>query len=345
MAQALRDYSTVPTSATGARPFDQLWRERVTDPLSGDARSAMAGRPPRVGASAQPIMSRQAADDFYDRVGMPPASEVPGRAPQAPEPDRFIEKPPAAPGRLLGLDAGQPTLTAPTVTAGSFSPVPDYVGVKYPKWLESRVPKRIPGSIAQQRVALKGAMAPEPVPREPPPVDVPESLPRLSRPRNVDNLSSAQLSAGVPAYVPAQYRAIIGKAAIQYDLPPALLARQIHRESRFNPNALGPLNEYTRKHGRAEGISQFMPATSRGMRLRDPYDPEQAIPAQAALLRRNIDGFGSVALGLAAYNSNPTTVSKYVAGRGRLPAQTVTYVEKILGVLLPEYYTPQPPRP
>ena len=46
----------------------------------------------------------------------------------------------------------------------------------------------------------------------------------------------------------------------------------------------------------AQGIAQFMPATARGMGVRDPFDAEQAIPGSARLIASGIREFGSVPL-------------------------------------------------
>ena len=51
-----------------------------------------------------------------------------------------------------------------------------------------------------------------------------------------------------------------------------------------------------------------MPATARGMGLDNPFDPEQAIDAQAHLMRDLLRQFGSVPLALAAYNAGPAPV-------------------------------------
>jgi hypothetical protein len=131
-----------------------------------------------------------------------------------------------------------------------------------------------------------------------------------------------ELGAGVPA--PKQYAALIGKAAVDNDIPPQLLAAQIKQESGFNPNAVSSAG--------ATGISQFMPATAREMGVTNPRDPSQAIPAGAQYLRQNIDKFGgSVPLGLAAYNAGPGRVQRSGGDISRLPAETQGYVKNITG--------------
>ncbi len=80
-----------------------------------------------------------------------------------------------------------------------------------------------------------------------------------------------------------------------------LLSAQLYAESGFNPFATSPAG--------AQGIAQFMPATARGMGLADPFDPDQAIDAQAHLMRDLLRQFGTVSLALAAYNAGPAPVS------------------------------------
>lgn len=126
-----------------------------------------------------------------------------------------------------------------------------------------------------------------------------------------------ELAAGVNA--PPQYASLIGKAAVDNDLPPNLLAAQLKRESGFNPNAVSSAG--------ATGISQFMPGTAKEMGVSDPRDPTQAIPAGARYLRQNIDKFdGSVPLGLAAYNAGPGRVERAGGDISKLPAETQGYV-------------------
>jgi soluble lytic murein transglycosylase-like protein len=103
----------------------------------------------------------------------------------------------------------------------------------------------------------------------------------------------------------------------------ALLAAQIYAESNFNPFARSPAG--------AQGIAQFMPGTAEAYDLRNPYDADQAIDAQAHMMRDLLGRFGSVPLALAAYNAG----SAAVAACGCIPAypETQAYVAKILGLL------------
>ena len=127
----------------------------------------------------------------------------------------------------------------------------------------------------------------------------------------------------LPSFVPPRLGPLILKASQRRNVSAALLAAQLYAESGFNPFARSPAG--------AEGIAQFMPGTAEGIGLRNPFDPEQAIDAQAHLMRDLLGRFGSVPLALAAYNAGPGAV----AGCGCiLPyPETQAYVAKILGLL------------
>ena len=116
---------------------------------------------------------------------------------------------------------------------------------------------------------------------------------------------------------------MLARAAQRWNVSAALLAAQIYAESNFNPFARSPAG--------AQGIAQFMPGTAAAMGLDDPFDPEQAIDAQAHLMRDLLRRFSSVPLALAAYNAGPGAV----AGCMCIPPypETRGYVARILGLL------------
>jgi len=74
-----------------------------------------------------------------------------------------------------------------------------------------------------------------------------------------------------------------------------------------------------------------MPGTAAGLGLDDPFDAEQAIDAQAHLMRDLLRRFASVPLALAAYNAG----EQPVAACGCVPPypETRGYVARILGLL------------
>ena len=127
----------------------------------------------------------------------------------------------------------------------------------------------------------------------------------------------------IPSFVPEGFREAIARAAQRWNVGAALLSAQIYAESNFNPFARSPAG--------AEGIAQFMPGTADAYGLRNPFDADRAIDAQAHLMRDLLGRFGSVPLALAAYNAGAGAV----AGCGCIPAypETRAYVAKILGLL------------
>jgi Transglycosylase SLT domain/SPOR domain len=121
---------------------------------------------------------------------------------------------------------------------------------------------------------------------------------------------------------------MLESAATANDLPLEFLTRVIWRESRFDPQAVGPR---TRRGTRAEGIAQFMPGTAAERDLDDPFDPVQALPKAAAFLRELRGEFGNLGLAAAAYNAGPQRVRDWMAGARTLPGETRRYVQAITG--------------
>src|SRR5262245_65036826 len=80
------------------------------------------------------------------------------------------------------------------------------------------------------------------------------------------------------------------EAARSNDLPAHFFIRLLYQESSFRPHAISSAG--------ALGIAQFMPETAADRGLDNPFDPLQAIPESARLLRDLSRRFGN--LGLAA---------------------------------------------
>ncbi len=129
--------------------------------------------------------------------------------------------------------------------------------------------------------------------------------------------------ADLPAFVPARFRAQLLRAAARWNVSAALLAAQLMAESNFNPFAVSPAG--------AEGIAQFIPATAAAYGLENPFDPEEAINAQAHLMSDLIRQLGSPQLALAAYNAGPAPVEACHC----IPAysETQAYVTRIMALL------------
>jgi hypothetical protein len=121
---------------------------------------------------------------------------------------------------------------------------------------------------------------------------------------------------------------MVESAAAAHGLPLEFFARVIWQESRFRPDAVGPV---TRNGQRAQGVAQFMPGTASERRLLDPFDPVQALPKSAEYLSELRAQFGNLGLAAAAYNSGPRRVQEWLAGTGGLPAETRSYVLAVTG--------------
>ncbi|HEY7074443.1 MAG TPA: lytic transglycosylase domain-containing protein [Solirubrobacteraceae bacterium] len=125
-------------------------------------------------------------------------------------------------------------------------------------------------------------------------------------------------ASALPAGTP--FAAQITASAQRNGIDPALLAGLIKQESGFNPNAGSPAG--------AQGLTQLMPGTARGLGVSNPLDPAQSIEGGARYLKQQLDHFGGdVARALAAYNAGPGAVQRY----GGVPpyAETQNYVRRV----------------
>jgi hypothetical protein len=113
------------------------------------------------------------------------------------------------------------------------------------------------------------------------------------------------------------------QAALNNDLPVPFFIRLIYQESTFRPAAIS--------NAGALGIAQFMPETAAHRRLDNPFDPVQAIPASARLLRDHYRRYGNLGLAAAAYNGGPRRVDEWRAKKGPMPQETQDYVRIITG--------------
>ena len=105
------------------------------------------------------------------------------------------------------------------------------------------------------------------------------------------------------------------------DLPPHFFIRLLYQESTFRPYAISSAG--------ALGIAQFMPETATDRGLDNPFDPVQAIPASAHMLRDLFQKFGNLGLAAAAYNAGPRRIQDWLAKKGQLPQETQDYVRTI----------------
>jgi D-alanyl-D-alanine carboxypeptidase len=117
----------------------------------------------------------------------------------------------------------------------------------------------------------------------------------------------------------------IREASARYRVPEQWVRAVMQQES-------GGEQQATSSAG-AMGLMQVMPATYEELRVRhrlgdDPYDPHNSVLAGTAYIREMYDRYGAPGF-LAAYNAGPDRVDSYLAGRGRLPDETVNYLAAI----------------
>ena len=117
--------------------------------------------------------------------------------------------------------------------------------------------------------------------------------------------------------------AALKEAAEQADIPIAFFARLLWQESKFQWSGISSAG--------AQGVAQFMPTTAAEVGLQDPFDPFQALPASAKLLRKLRDQFGNLGLAAAAYNAGSGRIRKWVSRQSPLPQETQAYVRIITG--------------
>ncbi len=113
------------------------------------------------------------------------------------------------------------------------------------------------------------------------------------------------------------------------DLPIPFFANLIWQESRLR------VDDISRKG--ALGIAQFMPETAAETGLDNPFDPMQAIPASARLLRELRLEFGNLGFVAAAYNAGAHRVAEWLQHRNNLPRETRGYVISVTGLSVDDW--------
>lgn len=144
--------------------------------------------------------------------------------------------------------------------------------------------------------------------------------------------ASAPAAAQSAADPVARWSPLITEAARRFGLPEAWIARVMRAESAGRTTLNGrPI----RSRAGAMGLMQLMPGTWAEMRAAyrlgtDPDDPRDNILAGAAYLRLMYDRFGYPGM-FAAYNAGPARYAGYLAGRSRLPGETIGHLAAVTG--------------
>lgn len=149
------------------------------------------------------------------------------------------------------------------------------------------------------------------------------NLPTL--PANDNGPAGSTLINATPQQIAAAVRAEAQRAGIDPDFA-ARVAAQESGNRQFRPD--GSL--VTSSAG-ALGVMQLMPGTARDLGV-DPKDTAQNIRGGILYLAQQLGRYGGdQTLAAAAYNAGPGRVDAVLAGRGRLPAETLGYIRATTG--------------
>ena len=135
--------------------------------------------------------------------------------------------------------------------------------------------------------------------------------------------STAAQAQSTPAHSLDEVCNTLFTSAQDNELPVTFFANLIWQESRLRDNAVSPKG--------AMGIAQFMPKVAAESGLENPFDPSQALPASAKLLRELFDQFGNLGYVAAAYNAGTQRVVDWLERGRSLPRETRGYVMNITG--------------
>ncbi len=156
----------------------------------------------------------------------------------------------------------------------------------------------------------------------PPPKNTTPTLPEVYVPQSTNNTSIYSYEKAREKYPSrsANYETYIQSSSIKYNLDPELVKALIMVESQFTYKAVSNKG--------AMGLMQLMPATARGLGVKDSFDPEQNIEGGCHYLRDMLDTFDqNLKLACAAYNAGPHNVKRY---KGVPPfKETQKYIKKI----------------
>jgi len=225
-----------------------------------------------------------------------------------------------------GSTGSEPTLSLESFTGvsvvGKTADAPAPVDEDATSTVTAALPAPQDGTAPLDDAPTAIAVVDSPAPASDVPIDIPmqsDAAPAL-QPRDLPAPPAAK---PVVHRSPREICDTLAKAARSNDLPVPFFIRLLFQESGFKPAIVSRAG--------AQGIAQFMPETSAEMGLDNPFDPLQAIPASARLLRNLFQQFGNLGLAAAAYNAGPKRIQAWLSKKGKLPQETQGYVKVITG--------------
>jgi soluble lytic murein transglycosylase-like protein len=156
-----------------------------------------------------------------------------------------------------------------------------------------------------------------------PPISPSAALPEIASADPCSNLRA-------PSYVPGLHSDVVRRrldwwpfvsaTECRYGIPAGLLDAVILQESRYRVEAVSPKG--------AIGLAQLMPGTAGDLGVANALDPASNIDGGGRYLRRQLDRFKSVHLGVAAYNAGPGAVrlARGIPQNGETP----DYVRRVI---------------
>ena len=110
-----------------------------------------------------------------------------------------------------------------------------------------------------------------------------------------------------PEIVPLGFGKLIGESAEKYDIPAAILAGLFEQESGFRKEVIFDESGKHDSPSGAKGVAQIIPEFH--PTVKNPYDPNEAIPYAASFLRRMMDSYGwPLRVAIYAYNTGEGNV-------------------------------------
>jgi soluble lytic murein transglycosylase-like protein len=160
--------------------------------------------------------------------------------------------------------------------------------------------------------------------------------------------TAAMMLVAAPAHADevTRWTTYIDEASARFGIPTSWIERVMRAESNGQTTLNGrPI----RSRAGAMGLMQLMPGTWATMRTRlalgsNPDDPRDNILAGTFYLRLMYDRFGYPGL-FGAYNAGPGAYADWLAGKRRLPGETVAYLGSVGGARQPSQSVAVPTPP